>query len=228
MLPKVILHNTISINGAVRGFDANLGIHYGIASSLQPEAFLVGTDTILSAPEEIPREENQDPVEKVIDPTDPRPYWVVVDSRGRLQPVLRYYRNMEYIKDIIVLISEATPHNYRKFLHLHKFESVQAGVDHVNLRVALAVLHEKYKIQTLVTDCGPKLAGILLEQDLVSEFSLIIAPSLVSVNMPQLFENVDFKERNMNSVELKLISCEKTEKEHIHLRYTCCHVGQNA
>ena len=107
--PKIILHNTISLDGSLRGFEANLNMHYSIASSLKVDAYLVGSQTILDASDEIPPEPEKEEQERIYDPEDVRPFWIVVDSRSRLKGVLHFYRQMEYIKDIIVLVSNSTP-----------------------------------------------------------------------------------------------------------------------
>ena len=45
MLPKVILHNTISLDGSLTGFEPNLEIHYQIARSYQADVHFVGSRT---------------------------------------------------------------------------------------------------------------------------------------------------------------------------------------
>jgi len=45
MLPKVVIHNTISLDGSTTGFDANLEVHYGILGSYEPDAMIVGSNT---------------------------------------------------------------------------------------------------------------------------------------------------------------------------------------
>jgi 2,5-diamino-6-(ribosylamino)-4(3H)-pyrimidinone 5'-phosphate reductase len=45
MLPKVIIFNTISIDGAIKDFDINIPLHYEVASQLGAQVMLVGSDT---------------------------------------------------------------------------------------------------------------------------------------------------------------------------------------
>jgi 2,5-diamino-6-(ribosylamino)-4(3H)-pyrimidinone 5'-phosphate reductase len=221
MLPKVILHNTISLNGAITGFQADMGLHYGIAMKHGAQAFLVGAGSILSANEEIPENVRYEIPEKISDPKDKRPYWVVVDSGGRLIHCLQYYRQMEYIKDIMVMTSEATPYNYRKFLHDNRFTAIQAGVGHVNIKKALELLYEDHDIKTVVTDCGPTLAAILLEQNLVSELSLILSPTLLPINIKTrgLFDLYGSEGVRTAGKEWTLAENTTLPEGHVHLRY---------
>jgi len=221
MLPRVILHNTISLNGAITEFQADMGLHYGVAMKYGAQAFLVGAGSILAANEDIPKNQKYRIPDKVNDTNDKRPYWVVVDSGGRLIHCLQYYRQMEYIKDIMVMTSEATPYTYRKFLQENRFTAIQAGVGHVNIRKALEILHEEHGIRTVVTDCGPTLAGVLLEQNLVSELSLIIAPMLLPLTLkaPRLFDAYGSQGLRSGGKEWKLIENNTLSEGHVHLRY---------
>ncbi len=38
MLPRLVIHNSISLDGSTTGFDANLDVHYGILGSYEPDA----------------------------------------------------------------------------------------------------------------------------------------------------------------------------------------------
>jgi 2,5-diamino-6-(ribosylamino)-4(3H)-pyrimidinone 5'-phosphate reductase len=116
MLPKVIVHNAISLDGSIKGFEIDLGIYYGILSAYKPEAILVGSNTIIEASDEIAPEEESDFLKPDISHGDKRPYWVIADTRGVLKGLLHYYRKMEYVKDIIILVSEKTPASYLEYL----------------------------------------------------------------------------------------------------------------
>ena len=60
MLPKVIIHNTISVNGALAGFNVDMDLHYEEASRFGADTYLTGTDTVLSAEVDIPPENEED------------------------------------------------------------------------------------------------------------------------------------------------------------------------
>ncbi len=40
---KVIIHNAISLDGEIRGFDIDMGLHYTIAGKYRPDVHLVGS-----------------------------------------------------------------------------------------------------------------------------------------------------------------------------------------
>ena len=63
-LPKIILHNSISIDGSLTNFEPHMGLHYQIAANYKPNAHLIGSKTIKTGIElysdGIPSEENND------------------------------------------------------------------------------------------------------------------------------------------------------------------------
>jgi len=46
LLPKIILHNSISIDGSLTNFEPNMGLHYQIAGNYKPDIHLIGSNTI--------------------------------------------------------------------------------------------------------------------------------------------------------------------------------------
>ena len=46
MKPKIILHNSISLDGSLTNFEVNMGIHYEIAGGFKPDVHLIGSNTI--------------------------------------------------------------------------------------------------------------------------------------------------------------------------------------
>src|SRR5688572_25400987 len=119
MLPRVILHNTVSLDGAFAGFDVDLGAHYARAASLRPDAHLIGADTARTGVEAFggpPPETAELRAPPLPDPGDRRPLWVIVDSRGQCEGLLHAFRGSRYCRDVAVLISERTPPSYTKYL----------------------------------------------------------------------------------------------------------------
>ncbi|MFP4622106.1 MAG: dihydrofolate reductase family protein [Bacteroidales bacterium] len=216
LLPKIILHNTISLDGSLRGFEADLNMHYSIASSLKVDAYLVGSQTILDASEEIPQETENEAKERIYDPQDIRPFWIVVDSRSRLKGVLHFYRKMEYIKDIIVLVSNSTPKDYLRYLKEKGYPHVKAGKDKVDFFEAFQILKDEYWINTILTDTGPTLNNILLQQNLADEISLIVAPYILARSQPRIFIDLD-----MEAEHIKLTNKDALNlgNEYVWLRY---------
>ncbi|MCF8335455.1 MAG: RibD family protein [Bacteroidales bacterium] len=216
LLPKIILHNTISLDGSLRGFEADLNMHYSIASSLQVDAYLVGSQTILDASDEIPPEPETEEEERIHDTEDVRPFWIVVDSGSRLKGILHFYRQMEYIKDIIVLVSKSTPKDYLHYLKEKKYPYVKAGKGKVDFFEAFRILKEKYRIETILTDTGPTLNNFLLQQNLADEISVIVAPFIVAKSQPKIFIGLDIEEEQ---IKLSSRDAQKLGNDYVWLRY---------
>lgn len=214
--PKIILHNTISLDGSLGGFEADLNMHYSIASSLKVDAYLVGSQTLLDASGEIPSEPETEEEERIYDPEDVRPFWIVVDSRSRLKGMLHFYRQMEYIKDIIVLVSNSTPNDYLRYLKEKNYPYVKAGKERIDFFEAFRILSEEYKIETILTDTGPTLNNLLLEQNLADEISLIVAPFIVAKSQPRMFIGLDIEEEQ---IKLSSQDAQKLGNDYVWLRY---------
>jgi len=215
-MPKVILHNTISLDGSLSGFEADLNIHYSLASSLKVDAYLVGSQTILEATDEIPPEKDEQEKRPAYDPTDIRPFWVVVDSQSRLKGLLHHYRKMEYIKDIIVLISQDTPKDYQEYLKERDYPFIKVGKGQVALDEAFGRLKSEFRIETLLTDSGPGLNNALLARNLVDEISLVIAPLILAQSHPKIFVGLDL---DSSQVRLHALDSQNLGKDHIWLHY---------
>ncbi|MDD2338681.1 MAG: RibD family protein [Methanosarcina sp.] len=218
MIPKVIIHNSISLDGSATGFEANLDIHYKILSSYQPDAMIVGSNTAKAGTqffcENIPPEEESDFRKPDIKPDDPRAYWLIADSRGILEGLMHVFRRSEYGKDVIVLISERTPEAYINYLKERNYDFIRTGADRVNIRQALEIANEKYGFELVVSDSGGVLNSILLEHGLVEEISLILTPEIVGKNGTNLFRTLE-----KSRIRLKLLRDEIVEKQYVHLVY---------
>jgi 2,5-diamino-6-(ribosylamino)-4(3H)-pyrimidinone 5'-phosphate reductase len=216
MRPRVILSNAVSPNGSLTGYDVDYGVYYPILLSHRPDAVLVGADTILAAPVEIPPEEERDRTKRPATPGETRPWLVVVDSRGRLSSVLHFHRRMEYTRDIIVLISDETPSRYVRFLEERDYDYLIAGKDRVNPEIALRELYQEYQIRTLVSDTGGTLDTVLLGAGLVDEISLVIAPVLSAQTDILLYQPDPGIAHN---IPLTLKECGDVGEGYVHLVY---------
>ncbi len=181
MLPKVIIHNSVSLDGSLTSFEPNMALHYQIAGNYKPDAHLIGSNTVKVGVELY---EKGVPVEEQRDFEKPEraknlPLWVVVDSAGALKGLLHTCRRFEYCRDVVVLVSEETPEDYLVHLRERSYDFHVVGKRRVDLRLALELLSEKYKVKTVLTDTGRILGNLLLEQGLASELSLLVHPVIV-------------------------------------------------
>lgn len=201
MFPKVIIHNEISLDGSIKGFDVNMGTYYRIAIGYQPDIILVGSITAREVITEISPETENDLKKPESTKGDNRPYWVIPDSRGILKGLLHVIRRFEYSRDVIILITDDTPSSYIDYLKKRKYDYIISGKEYIDYRKALEVLVERYGSKTILTDSGGILNSILLEHGLVTEISIIISPDLVGRNGTNLFRSLNLP----SGLRLKLI-----------------------
>jgi 2,5-diamino-6-(ribosylamino)-4(3H)-pyrimidinone 5'-phosphate reductase len=216
MISKIVIHNSISIDGSLSSFEPNMELHYRIAGRYHPDMHLIGSHTITAGIElygdSVPLEEASD-FEK---PTREKklPIWVLVDSKGKLKGLLHTCRRFEMCRDVIVLVSQSTPQRYLRYLDERQYDHYCIGRDSVDLRQALILLCKKYHAKTILTDTGRILGNLLLNQGLVDEISLLIHPVIVGNKSYNMFRDI---ERNLS---VSLLKCERLEKQYIWLVYT--------
>ena len=214
MLPNIILHNSIGLDGSLTDFDVNMELHYQIAGKFKPDAHLIGSNTIKVGIElygnALPEEKND-----FIKPQRDKklPYWIIIDTKGILEGLLHEVRRFEFCKDVVVLISNNTPENYIEYLKKRDFDFHIVGKDHINLKNSLEFLFNNYSIKNLLTDCGRILSNLLLNQGLVNEISLLLHPVIVGDKSYNIFNDVNKK------IQLKLLKNEAFDKDHIWLAY---------
>jgi 2,5-diamino-6-(ribosylamino)-4(3H)-pyrimidinone 5'-phosphate reductase len=46
MIPKIIIHNSMSLDGSLTNFEPNMELHYRIAGKYNEEAHLIGSNTV--------------------------------------------------------------------------------------------------------------------------------------------------------------------------------------
>ena len=178
MLPKVILHNAVSLDGRIDGFPIDLFQYYELAASWKEDATLAGTDTFLKAASEAPPEDESAFLPPKIDTGDSRALLAIPDSRGRIR-TWHYLRSLPYWRDVVALCSESTPQVYLDYLKERHIDCIIAGQGHVDLCAALEELKSRFGVKVVRVDAGGTLNGQLLRQGRVNEVSLLIYPSLV-------------------------------------------------
>ena len=214
-MPKIVIHNSISLDGSLTNFEPNMGLHYQIAGNYRPDVHLIGSNTIEAG---IELYGNGVPPEEKTDFEKPRrnksfPYWVIVDTKGKLRGLLHTCRRFEFCRDVIVLVSEKTPKAYLQYLKQRNYDHHIVGKNHVDLKKAILLLSDKYKAKTILTDTGRILSNILLSKGFVDEISLLVHPIIVGNNSYNMFSDI------AKSQSLELIECEILEKQYTWLVY---------
>ena len=213
MKPKIIMHTQISLDGRIKGFD-NPEVYYQVAGGIHSDAVLFGSNTVFTAFEKYPAETEADFEKIITSPEDPKPIGVIPDSRGILRS-LHCLRNLGYLKEIVILVSTATPKEYLNYLEERHYPYIVSGNDHVDYEKAFQILHEQYGCKYMRTDSGGGLTNKLLENGLIDEISLVISPCFVGNKEKQLFDNLLLSEK----VNLELQGTENAEHGCLSLRY---------
>jgi 2,5-diamino-6-(ribosylamino)-4(3H)-pyrimidinone 5'-phosphate reductase len=178
MLPRVVLHNAVSLDGRIEGFPLDLQQYYELAATWKEDATLAGSQTFLKAADEAPPEDERAFLPPGADPDDRRPLLVIPDSRGQIR-TWHYLRSLPYWRGFVVLCSLATPMEYLHYLEERHIDWVITGEEHVDLRAALEEISSRYGVKVVRVDAGGTLNGLLLRQGLVDEVSLLIYPCLI-------------------------------------------------
>jgi 2,5-diamino-6-(ribosylamino)-4(3H)-pyrimidinone 5'-phosphate reductase len=217
----VIMINSISLDGRITGFEANIGLHYTIVGEYRADLYMAGSNTAKTGVELF----GGAPVETDADYIKPEKegnlsYWVIPDTKGSLKGLLHTYRRYEFCKDVILLISRKTSRDYISYLEERHYDYLICGDEHVNYTEAFEILGEKYNAQRILVDTGPTLSGILLQQRLVDKISLLMHPFLAGNNYPGVFENLDL---NKSNIELKLEKQETLENDYLQMVWRVNH-----
>ena len=203
MIPNIILHNSISLDGSLTNFDVNMELNYQIAGEYKPDAHLIGSNTIKIGIElygNASPEEKNDFIKPERD--SKLPYWVILDTKGKLKNHLHEVRRFEFCKDVIILISKVTPKDYIHYLKERNYDNHVVGSSQDDLEKALELLAKNYNLKTILTDTGKILGNILINRGLVKEISLLIHPVIVGKNAYTIFSNIN------PNIKLKLLKNE--------------------
>ena len=194
MKPEVIVHNTVSLDGKVAGFEVDMALHYEVAGAFGAEATLIGSGTARAGLEMFGPGAAADQAgtdAPPIDPADPRPVWVLVDSRGLMVDQLHVLWASGYCRGVVVGITESTPPRYVDYLRRRGVEHHVLGKDRVDLRSLLMLLGERYGVRRVLVDSGPTLVGALIGLELVDRVSLIVAAKLLAGSSPSIFSKLE-------------------------------------
>ncbi|WP_254545779.1 RibD family protein [Halomarina pelagica] len=223
MLPRVIIHNAVSVDGRIDGFPPEIGVFYEVASAWDVDAHLVGSETLFAESDSMDEEPGETVAREAQKPRNgapdaDAPLLAVPDSEGRV-------RNWElldeqpYWGEMVALISSATPDEYVEYLGLVGVDYVEAGDDHVDLREALAELADRYDVETVLTDSGGTLNGVLLRAGLVDEVSVLVHPYLVGGTSPRSFVRGPDPSESAPAASLSLLGVERRDDDLLQLRY---------
>jgi 2,5-diamino-6-(ribosylamino)-4(3H)-pyrimidinone 5'-phosphate reductase len=208
---KMIMHNQVSLNGAISGFQIDAGAYYKIVNDFKPEMYLVGSNTALSGIKLFSKgmaKEGEKDFRKPADVSgDQRPYWVIPDSEGKLEKLLHIFRNYEHCRDVIILATVETPASYLAYLKERNYTTIIAGEIKVDFQKAFKKLQERYNFDTVLTDSGGALSSVLFNKGLIDQLSLIVSPLLTDNKNPKLFRELKLGKRviSLKPIEVKIL-----------------------
>ena len=196
------MHNSASLDMSITGIPMNMEKHYDIVRKYNPDVYMFGSVTAYSWIKEDTPSESKSDFNK---PKKGKPYWVIVDSKGKMENWLHFYRQSEYSGNIIVLVSGETPMSFLEYLSARNYDYIQTGKKHVDYKEAMSILKKKYNVKTLMIDSGGKLNSYFFEHSLIDEISVLVSPYVKGVDSLGLFR--DIKE----SIDLKLKTSENLD-----------------
>jgi 2,5-diamino-6-(ribosylamino)-4(3H)-pyrimidinone 5'-phosphate reductase len=219
MLPYIIIHNEMSLDGRFDWMADDQGLYYETTYRFQVDAMLSGSNTMLEAQKNLGNnkyKQEYTPAAKNL--SDDRQLLIVVDSRGRIKD-WRVLRNQPYWRDVVVLCSNATPRDHLEGLRAQKVETIVAGDQHVDLRECLATLRANYGVSNLRVDSGGILNGVLLRAGLVNEVVVILNPCLTGGNSARTFYVADDLVSRDGIISLELRKVEELRDGFLWLQY---------
>lgn len=141
-------------------------------------------------------------------------YAVSVDTAGKLR-----WRDGDLDGDhLICVVSERAFEDYLTMLRNTGISYVVAGAASVDLARAVDLLGEHFGIRTLLLEGGGHINGAFLQENLVDEVSLLIAPGIDGRHdIPSVFDGVSAARKA--AVPLKLKSVEQRQNGTLWIRY---------
>jgi 2,5-diamino-6-(ribosylamino)-4(3H)-pyrimidinone 5'-phosphate reductase len=210
MLPYVVIHNAVSIDGRMDHLNVNMELYYSLISTWKEDLTLCGSETMLKA--ELDAWEHDGS-------TNPScPLLAVVDSRGRFRKWSKVVPSM-YWREGIALCSESTPRSHLEYLKKEGIEVMTAGEERVDLRAALERLADERSVKVIRVDSGGALNGALLRAGLVDEVSVMVQPQLIGGTSPSSILQVEDLGPGDRPAEAELMSSETLEGGVVWLRY---------
>jgi 2,5-diamino-6-(ribosylamino)-4(3H)-pyrimidinone 5'-phosphate reductase len=162
----------------------------------------------------IPEEEPSDRVKP--DRDHALPWWVIVDTGGSLKGLLHVGRQFELCRDVMVVVSNATPHDYLTYLEERNYITITSGPVKADFGKVFRILSKDYGVKTILVDSGSVLNSILLGRGLIDELSIIITPCLTGNRTQKLFDSLELSGKN---ITLRLKKAESFDNGSVLLNY---------
>ena len=233
--PKTTIHILSALDGKIAGpfmempSVRKISEEYGrIRSAYQADAWLYGTITTKEFTG-FRRPELDDkivsfPTEDFIAAKNAPLYYVSVDALGEIGwESGTFQKRGRPDAHVIEVLTEQAPAAYRAFLQKRGVSYIVAGRESLDCQTACQKLHRLFGIRTLLICGGGGVNWTFLQQGVVDEISLLIAPAADGdSNTVTVFEKSPLLTAS-KPVEFHLKSVERIGEDGIHLLYTVFH-----
>lgn len=233
--PYIICHILSALDGKISGTFARTNTAYEaskeyarIRTAYQAEAWLYGTTTTKEftgfKKPEIRSDYDPVPEGDHIAETDLKFYYVSVDTEGEIG-----WESATFVKagrpdsHVIEILTESTSDAYKAYLREKGVSYIIAGEKELDCKVAAQKLNQYFEIDTLLICGGGRINWSFLQQGVVDELSLILAPAADgSSKTPTVFEESEFAKSNA-PVEFQLKNVEQLNDSGVRLTYLVKH-----
>jgi len=221
MLPRVVIHNMVSVRRRADWFTPDVGLYYEVSTRWHVDPILSGSETMLEGFKDVEGQAEgllSDPEQEESERASHGPVMVVTDSRGRIRQ-WALIRNQPHWRDALALVSAATLEEYLAYLSEEGLEHILTAEERVDMGAALERPHSRYGVESVRVDSGGTLNGAVLREGLVDELSLLIDPSLVGGTSPRsVFVAPDFTSSE-GVIDVRLTHLEELRGGTVWLRY---------
>lgn len=206
----MVVHQAVSLDGRIEGFKADIGLFYLLAQHWSADIHLVGSDTVLAAPEDEQSEGGESQATNTL---------AIVDSQGRVKSWASLQK-APFWGNYLSLCCENTAKEHLEYLKSLGVECWQSPGNKVDLPVAIQYLGDSKRARTILLDSGGTLSTLLFDHGLVDELSLLIHPVLVGDSKARGFYRAGGAERMLLN-RLELEKSELLPGNKLWLRYRC-------
>lgn len=147
-------------------------------------------------------------------------YYISVDTKGEIGWESGTFRKAgRPDSHVIEILTEETHSAYKAYLRRHGVSYVLAGKEKLDCRIATKKLYQLFGIETMLICGGGTVNWTFLQQGVIDELSLLIAPAVDgSSTSVTVFEESDFLPPSA-PVEFQLKGVEQLKGDGIYLTY---------